>query len=743
MRLFFSALALALASTAPPVQAVEIDGRIDAQEWAGARHIREFVQVQPLTGAPATLATEAWVLATPKGLAVAFRNAQPADVPRTRQRTRRDQDAQLDRVNVMVDFEGDGRTGYNVMVTVAGGIADAVVTNERQFNSDWDGDWRYAVAEDEDGWSAEFLIPWHIAPQGRAQDGRRHIGLYLDRVVGSTGERVAWPGISFSQPRFLSGFARVEVPDYHQALLAVTPYVSATHDRVRGDTARSAGADLFWKVNGQFQLAATLNPDFGQVESDSLVVNFSAVESFFGDKRPFFTENQGLFEVPFGVSNSRLLYTRRIGGPADDGRGPGDVRAAVKLNGSLGDTRYGLLAASEGGAAGREFYALRATRDFGPQDLGGMVTHVDRPFLDRQATVYSVDHLWTPNASIIVRSQAVASSVRQAGARSQGSGLQVRADQDFGNGWRHQLHFLHLSDDLQLNDIGYLDRNDFNYLRYEVARRRTDLPVGSRYASHEWRGAVSQRRNDQGMYIADAFAITRRSERRDGGSEFIDIAGWSAGKDDLILRGNGVVRVPEKLWVFYERSAPRRGHWSWYGNLRGNAEGLDGAKGMGLRLYMEPTLHLSDDLSLGVGLQLHHQPDWLLWRGGSRLGSFRSDAANLSANMQWQVGDRQELRLKLEAIAIDARLRQAWHVAADGSPLRVDEPIPDFSVRNLGFQVRYRYALAPLSDLYVVYARGGFAFDEDGRSVGRLLGEAFSLRDEEQFLVKLSYRFTI
>ena len=84
------------------------------------------------------------------------------------------------------------------------------------------------------------------------------------------------------------------------------------------------------------------------------------------------------------------------------------------------------------------FFALRATRDFGAQDLGGMVSHVERPFLDRQATVYSADHLWTPSAAWSIRSQVVASSIRQAGATANDSGMQVRADHEMGDGWRQQ-----------------------------------------------------------------------------------------------------------------------------------------------------------------------------------------------------------------------------------------------------------------------------------------------------------------
>lgn len=733
--------ALACAALPSLASAVVVDGVLSPGEWDGARHVTEFTQVQPLTGEPGSLRTEAWIKATPHGLAVAFRNVQPAGVPRSQQRTRRDKMGQLDRINVMVDFDGDGRTGYDFVVSLPGGIADEVITSERNFNDDWDGHWHHATSQDDEAWYAEVLVPWHVAPMAKPENGTRTLGIYLDRVVAHTGERIAWPAASYQRPRFLSDFARVEVPHYEQALLAVTPYVVAVDDRITGDTDVDAGADLFWKPSGQFQLSATLNPDFGQVESDDLVVNFGAVESFFGDKRPFFTENQGLFDVPFGAGNSRLLYTRRIGAPADDGSGAGDVAAAVKLNGSLGQVRYGLLAATEDGDAGRDFLALRATRDFGAHDLGGMLTRVDRPFLDRVATVYSTDHLWTPDETWTIRSQLVASSVTQAGERSDDLGFQSRIDQALGNGWRQQLYLLHLGDGLELNDIGYLDRNDFNYLRYELARREDAPPEGSRYASYETRWAASVRRNDGGLAIAEAAAVQRYAELRDGGNEFWDLAAFTPGHDDRITRGNGVVRVPEKLYLFWERERPQRGDWSLYGYARATAEGLDGARGLGLELQFEPTLHLGDNLALQGSFGLQHQPDWLLWRGGNQLGSFRADTARVGANLQWQLGRRQELRVKLEAIALDARLRQAWRVAPDGEPVASDDPVPDFTLQNLGFQVRYRFEVAPLSDLYVVYGRGGLAVEDGSRPLAELLGDATSLRDAEQLLVKFSYRF--
>ena len=128
---------------------VEVDGRIDPAEWADARHVTDFRLTQPLSRAPAPQPTEAWIKATPEGLAIAFRSTQPAGVPRRRHRFQRDQDGQVDRVNLFVDFDGDGRNGYNFMVALSDSIADGDLTNENQFNADWDGDWRHAVSEDD------------------------------------------------------------------------------------------------------------------------------------------------------------------------------------------------------------------------------------------------------------------------------------------------------------------------------------------------------------------------------------------------------------------------------------------------------------------------------------------------------------------------------------------------------------------------------------------------------------------
>lgn len=734
-------LGLLLAVLSARAFAVDIDGRIDADEWRAARHITDFRKTQPLNDEPASLATEAWVLATPDGLAVAFRNFQPPSVPRTQQRVQRDFKDLVDRIDVMIDFDGDHRTGYNFKISSTAGIYDAILTNETEFNPDWDGNWRHAVGSDGDYWTVEVLIPWHIAPMRDNAGDVRTIGIYLDRIVGSTGERVSWPLASWERPRFLSDFEPVAVTSFKQSLLAITPYVSSLYDVIDTDNELDGGVDLFWKPNGQFQLSATANPDFGQVEADELVVNFDATETFISDKRPFFTENQGIFEFTTPSDFSQILYTRRIGAPADDGQGSADITGAVKLNGSIGATKYGVFAADEADAVGRSFGALRLVRDFKEQNVGLLATRVERPYLDRTASVVGVDHNWRPTARWNVRTRLMGSEIEQFGQSTSGDGATIWADYEMDHGWRQQWIGMHFSNDLEINDAGYLSRNSTNYAHWQLNRRFTNLPNESRYMSKDWRWRISTDYNDHGQLMSHQFRISREGRLRNGSYEYGQINVNSAGVDDLLTRGNGVVNLPPNFNSYVEYETPRQGNWVYHLELEANSGGLSGNDQVGYSINLEPTYFISDSLNVYLGLYASRTPDWLVWQRDNLIGSFDGEESHFSAGLNWVMTNRHELRLKLQAVAINADIRQGYRVDPAGNAVPTDETVEDFSVRNLGLQIRYRFEIAPLSYLYVVYGRGGFEEQavSDGR--GRLLRDTFSLRDDDQLLVKLSYRF--
>jgi hypothetical protein len=188
------------------------------------------------------------------------------------------------------------------------------------------------------------------------------------------------------------------------------------------------------------------------------------------------------------------------------------------------------------------------------------------------------------------------------------------------------------------------------------------------------------------------------------------------------------------------RDRPRKGNWEWYASIGANNGGI-GDRAIGYNVTLKPTYFFSDAFNAFVQFYYETTPNWMVWQHDNLLGTFDERAGQLDAGINWTIGDKQELRVKLQALGLDAPLRQAWRAAPDGSPVATDDAVDSFSLRNLGFQVRYRRELAPLSDLYIVYGRGGYVLNNFSDDAFSLLDQSFSLRDSEQLLIKLSYRF--
>ena len=210
--------------------------------------------------------------------------------------------------------------------------------------------------------------------------------------------------------------------------------------------------------------------------------------------------------------------------------------------------------------------------------------------------------------------------------------------------------------------------------------------------------------------------------------------------DDLISRGHGPARLQGGPHYFVERERPRQGdgRWGWYANFEIFPNFVDGHSLFG---GVKPRLHAGPNFDVDLGVYLWRQTDWLLWQEGTEFGSFRTKRAEIFSDLNWFLGERQELRVKLQAIAIDAQAKQARRLLPNGDLVDSSAPLDDFQLRNLGFQIRYRYKLDRLSDLFVVYGRGGFAIDAFDRGLGDTLNDVFSLEDDHQVLVKLAYRF--
>ncbi len=747
-------LVLALAAFLASAQAlaeIRIDGELNEPEWERAQVFTDFRVTQPYTlGAP-RYPTEARLLGTPQGIVVGFRCTHPPSTPRQLAQTPRDADNNGDRVNIYIDFNADAQVAYNVTIALAGSLQDATLTNENQYSTDWDSDVEYAITQTEQEWFVEVLLPWTTASMKDADAPKRTIGVAFDRVIGATQERSALEGVSFSKPRYVSEFPKVEIDQYPGSLLHIFPYASVANDLVNDEVDMKLGADIQWKPSGNFQLTAALNPDFGQVEADELVVNFDAIEVLFSDKRPFFAENQALFDIRVPETDTRvtardrLLYTRRIGGQRDDDPlEAADIDGAVKLNGNIGRLDYGVLSAVESDYTddlGRAFAAQRLRYASGPVTFGYLGTWVDRPFLDRSAQVHSGDFIWRPNSQLMLQGQVISSLIDHAAEDTSGDGEILLAVYTPTPDWQHELGLTHYARALDFNDMGFQQRASVNYASYLISRRFREFDASDARASVRWRARPELRYNDSGERLGNYLGLFRESRRRSGSVFNTSLEVTGAGVDDLISRGNGDVQMDARLVALtHNYQSARLGKWRVFAAGALLQEGNDD---FAFEADSKLEHFTRDDLSWSVRGVMRWSRDWLIWQHDNLLASFERRRAILQSDLNWFPASGHELRVKLQWLAIDAHNPQPLRIDPSGQLIESSDVVQPFEVNNFGLQIRYRWTFAPQSDLYVVYGRGGITFEEgearDG--LGGLVQSVSDLRDSDQLLVKARYRF--
>jgi hypothetical protein len=422
---------------------IEVDGKLDELEWDSAKEINQFYEVFPYTLRDADFPTKVLIQETEQGIFFGFSSSQKKDTIRANQHQRDTHfmSTNADLVGVMIDFDGNALTAFDFYVSAGGSIGDAIIKNEKQFDGDWDGDWLSATSVSGDNWYAEIFIPWSITPM-RFQSGElRKVKIGMYRVINYQNRMLGSVKANPDTGQFISKFEEFTFKNYKASALNFYPYMTLSDDRLTDQIETKTGMEVFWKIDSSKQLNATFNPDFGHIESDEVVVNFSAVETYYSDKRPFFAATPTLFNVQ--DQHWYIINTRRIGGTPDyncykyeeetqtlcssNQQGSSDIDLALSYTQQNEAFDIGVLGAFEDDAnfsQGRDFYAvrLRTTRD--KATWGYLGTLVDRPMLNRRANVNSLDLNYYYSPQLKLTGNLINSIVDSA----QGYGFRVAMD---------------------------------------------------------------------------------------------------------------------------------------------------------------------------------------------------------------------------------------------------------------------------------------------------------------------------
>ena len=767
---FFFSIILGLAfisSTSINALDVLIDGKLDDSDWSNAKEITKYYETMPFTLDNPSSNQKVLVMEDEKGMYFGFVNYQKNESIRKQKHQRDDEMANADMVGVTIDFDGDGLSAYGFTISAGGSINDNVFRNENEANYDWDSDWKHGAHIEGDAWFAEIFIPWSIAPMKAQTGDKRKVKLAFYRWLRSEFKVNTTIKGNPRTEKFMSLFNEYEFNNYSVSKLDFFPYINLTEDRVAAKTNKKTGAEIFWKIDSGKQLNVALNPDFGQVESDELVVNFTSSETFYSDKRPFFSENHSLFDVK-GYTFFYLINTRRIGASPDydcsryadstkdmcesSKVGISDIDYAVRYTQQNESIDFGFLGASEADeefSQGRDFYSVRARKNSDNLSVGYIGTFTDRPVLDREAEVHAVDVIYNPTDKIRTNAVFMTSSVDQGLVNpysTSGEAFRLRFTSSPRKGRWHDIGLFYFDENIDINDMGYQMLNNWMFLGAQNGFKFTDFDASSILQSNEFEFGVGVESNADLDKSWNFTYLTYKSTFKN--TSFFEFSNFyrTSGKDFWITRNNieaPYINRPENYGTLLNFKGPSQEFFNYFLEAK-REKGSQWSSASGFATSYATQLQFAPRDNLNFSLYYQHldEDGWVNWIQDNLLGVYTKKQRTTVAGINWFGGDKHELRIKAQMVSFIATTPKAVLGDAYGNLNSIDIALTPINLSDLAFQIRYRYEILPLAYLYVVYSKGGRIVETDEEEdLGKLYQRPWNDPQADNFTVKVRYRF--
>ena len=330
----------------------KIDGILNDEVWENIDIAKGFSQLEPNNGQKEKhhQRTEVKMCYDDKNIyfgVMMYDNA--ADSILTELSKRDQADKNYDEFGIWINPFNDGQIEYNFSVTAAGVQKDAKFFPNGT-DKTWDAVWKSAVKINENGWIAEFAIPFSSL---RFTNDEKPWAINMGRVIRRYREVYTWNPINAEhresislQAGLIDGIKNVNPP----LRLSFMPYASVYTNIYNGEITfpYNYGMDLKYGINESFTLDMTLIPDFGQVASDAEILNLSPFEIRYEEKRQFFNEGTELFNKGGNMFYSRriqddLINATKLSGRTKNGLGFATLNAITNQTDSKPLTNYNVM----------------------------------------------------------------------------------------------------------------------------------------------------------------------------------------------------------------------------------------------------------------------------------------------------------------------------------------------------------------------------------------------------------------
>ena len=720
-KLFLSALLFF--SIFVKAESIIIDGVLDEPEWANAISRNEFFQTSPFNLERSVDETVGYIFSNKDGIYVGFINKQSNSSMLSKKTLRDEMTSLSDKNSINIDFDGDGNKAYILAVNLGDSLFDAIKIKTGDFKTDWDGDWIAKTKRHDGYWVSEFYLPWNLVLMNQPSGDKRTIKYTFLRYKAKEQTWVSSSGSMASRPDYFEKLDSLEIANYTKSKLNFFPYISVNQNSVTKFDDNKVGAEIFYNSGTGKQINATFNPDFGQAESDDVVINFSAQETFYSEKRAFFNENQSLFNIN-NYDRYSVMNTRRIGSAPS-------YECEQENNESF--------------SVGKNFYAIRSRTDLGNKTLGYMMTHVDDSFNNTSATVNVVDYVNVKSDQLTYFTDLLFS----------------KKDNDSSFGYRSQFNYqpsnfssvsgsvLYFDKNFQLNDFGYLRRADWIHVGLGGGHKKIDFakdsPINQIDMNIDFNYDSDTDGNTNPIRIEQKNEITFKNTSK---LKF-DLGIKTSGKNTTITRKNSdfpFIKINKKKNITLDLEAINYKFWTYDWRIsfeKGEKQKTFNSDGYEREFYkIAGSYFPNDNLKLSLQYRIRKEDEWLIWTEDNKFGLFDSEQDTISIGLNWFRGNKHEIRLKGQFVSLQADNPRSLVSDQKGYLYESDESIKAFTQGVASFQIRYKYEIAPLSYLYLVYSKGGRNYDEDeALSRSEIFEEPWNNPSDEVYSIKFRLKY--
>ena len=742
-------------------ESISIDGNLNEPEWQTAAVIDNYYEVSPYTLKKSEYKTTALIFSNEDGIYVSFKNYQKKSSMMTNKSMRDQTPETSDQNGIAIDFDGNRSKAYMFQVTLADVQADGIRALGGSPKYDWDGDWEVKTKKYDDFWISEYYIPWNVVLMKKFSSDFRTINVTTFRYIANDQIWINSSKTNGFRTDFLSSMDTFEVRNFTKSKLNFFPYVSKTYNSVSNFDENKVGAEVFYNTGTGKQVNLTVNPDFGQAESDEVVINFSAQETFYSEKRAFFNENQSLFNINH-YDRYSVINTRRIGSASqydcsnasnenscnNAKKNYSDIDFALRYTQKNNDTETGFFVAQETDedySKGRDYYAVRSKTTVGNKTYGYMLTHVVNNFLDETATVNVFDFSNVKSKKLTLYTDILSSE------KNNNSGLGLRSQFVYKptKNSRRSGSIVYFEDDFKLNDFGYLKRSDWFHVGVGTDITKTDFNESSIFEQIDFGIDFNYDSDTSGN--SNPLNIWQKNEMRfKDRSRFELMFGLkSSGKNTTITRKNDLypfVKVKNNISITGDFEAQNFNFWTYDWRVsfdKGDKYDTWDSKGYSKRFFkVAGKIFPNDNLTIKTEIRIKKEKEWLNWIDQNNLATFDLKQKIISIDLNWYNSSKHEIRLKSQFIALEAENPRSLVSNYAGYLSQGSSEVKPFTNGVASFQVRYKYEIAPLSYLYVVYSKGGSVYDEDDdKNTSQIFKDPWEEASDEVLSIKLRLKY--